>query len=64
MLFDTSDPDFSGAMKQIWKFVANKGGTRVSVACENVPQGIGREDHAVGLNDSLANLARIVEDGI
>ena len=38
------------------------GGTAVEVVAENVPAGISTEDHRVGMESSLANLARLVED--
>jgi hypothetical protein len=36
-------------------------GTRVEFRADDVPPGISAEDHAAGLNSSLANLARYVE---
>lgn len=61
VVFDATDPSFTGAMKQTWKFQSSGQLTTVSVACENVPSGIRPEDHAIGLNSSLQNLARAVE---
>ena len=61
VVFDATDPSFAGAMKQTWTLESSGQQTTVSVACENVPEGIRPEDHAVGLNSSLQNLARVVE---
>ncbi len=63
VVFDASDLSFAGAMKQIWTFSEDGRTTIVSVACENVPAGIRPEDHAIGLNSSLQNLALAVEAG-
>lgn len=61
VVFDATDPSFAGAMKQTWTLESSGQQTTVSVACENVPEGIRPEDHVVGLNSSLQNLARAVE---
>jgi uncharacterized protein YndB with AHSA1/START domain len=63
VIFDTSDPSFSGEMRQTWTFKNQKHGTLICLACENVPQGVRPEDHAAGMNSSLENLARLVEAG-
>lgn len=61
VMFDAPDPRFAGTMKQTWRFVQDDQKTVVSVACEDVPPGIRPEDHSVGLNSSLENLAALVE---
>ena len=61
--FDSEDPAFSGIMRMRWTFESTKGGTLVTVEAEDVPEGIRPEDHEVGLNASLKNLARFVEGG-
>lgn len=61
VIFNASDPSFDRAMKQMWRFIQDGQTTTVSVACENVPPGIQPEDHSVGLNSSLENLAAMVE---
>lgn len=61
VVFDTADLSFAGAMTQTWRFVEDGQNTTVSVACQNVPPGIRPEDHSIGLNSSLENLAEIVE---
>lgn len=60
VVFDASDPSFAGSMKQTWTFLEKDHMTNVSVVCENVPQGIRPEDHSIGLNSSLANLAMAI----
>jgi len=44
-----------------WMFEAVPEGTRVTIVCENVPEGIRKEDHDVGLRSSLENLAGFTE---
>ena len=59
--FESDDPAFAGTMTMSWSFEPAEGGTRVAIECENVPQGITRRDHEVGLKSSLKNLAAFVE---
>lgn len=59
--FESEDPAFAGTMTMSWSFEPAKGGTRVAIECDNVPQGITRRDHEAGLKSSLANLAGFVE---
>jgi uncharacterized protein YndB with AHSA1/START domain len=59
--FKSDDPSFSGAMVMTWRLTPTKGGTLVAVEAENVPAGISPHDHEVGMESSLANLARYVE---
>jgi uncharacterized protein YndB with AHSA1/START domain len=59
--FESEDPAFAGTMRMIWSLAPIAAGTEVAIACENVPEGISREDHAVGLKSSLENLAAFVE---
>ena len=59
--FVSDDPALAGTMTMTWEVTAADGGTRVDITADNVPDGIGAEDHAVGLASSLANLARYVE---
>jgi uncharacterized protein YndB with AHSA1/START domain len=59
--FESSDPAFAGEMHMTWSFDEAPGGTLVSVAAENVPSGITAEDHAMGMQSSLENLAGFVE---
>lgn len=40
---------------------ANSGGTKVTITCENVPEGIRQEDHDAGLQSTLKNLVIFVE---
>jgi uncharacterized protein YndB with AHSA1/START domain len=59
--FETEDEAFKGPMTITTTLVPVPGGTRITVVCENVPQGIKAKDHQKGLESSLANLAAFVE---
>ncbi len=59
--FASDDPAFAGTMTMTWRFDAVPEGTHVTILCENVPDGIRREDHDEGLRSTLENLARFVE---
>lgn len=59
--FESDDPAFAGEMRMTWTFESGKGGTLVTVRCEDVPEGIRPEDHQAGLTSTLNNLAAFVE---
>jgi uncharacterized protein YndB with AHSA1/START domain len=59
--FVSNDPAFAGTMTMTWEVVPVGESTRVEIRAENVPTGISAEDHAVGLNSSLAHLAEYAE---
>ena len=61
--FESDDPAFAGEMKMTWSLVPVSGGdsTEVTILCENVPVGIGKEDHDAGLKSTLENLAAFTE---
>lgn len=59
--FDSEDPQFAGVMKMTWKFQPVDEGTAVIVTAEDMPAGIGPEDHRAGLTSTLENLAEFVE---
>ncbi|WKA59318.1 SRPBCC domain-containing protein [Planococcus shenhongbingii] len=59
--FDSEDPAFSGEMSQTWYLEAVPAGTKVTIVCEHVPEGIRKEDHDTGLNSTLENLAEFIE---
>ncbi len=59
--FDSEDPAFQGTMTMIWAIEPGATGTLVSVRATGVPEGISPEDHELGLNSSLANLASLLE---
>jgi uncharacterized protein YndB with AHSA1/START domain len=59
--FASDDPAFAGTMTMTWDVAAVDGGTRVDITADDVPSGISAEDHATGLNSSLANLAGFLE---
>ena len=60
--FASDDPKFAGRMLMTWTLTETPKGTLVSVAAENVPVGISREEHQIGMTSSLENLASYVED--
>ncbi|GGD96460.1 SRPBCC family protein [Paenibacillus nasutitermitis] len=59
--FQSDDPAFAGEMIMTWTLAAVPEGTAVTIVCENVPEGIRKEDHDVGLRSSLENLADYIE---
>lgn len=61
--FDSEQEEFEGQMKMTWSFEEQEDDTDtlVTVTCTNVPVGIRPEDHEIGLNSSLKNLAEFVE---
>jgi uncharacterized protein YndB with AHSA1/START domain len=59
--FESQDPRFCGAMKITWSLTVVPRGTEVAISCENVPDGIQREDHEAGLKSTLENLAIFTE---
>lgn len=60
--FESDDPAFAGVMRMVWTFQPETRGTIVTVLAENVPRGIRSEEHEVGMNSSLENLAAFVEE--
>ncbi|MFC4618945.1 SRPBCC family protein [Camelliibacillus cellulosilyticus] len=61
IVFESEDPAFAGAMIMTWNLDEVPGGTKVTIVCENVPEGIRQEDHEVGMSSTLANLAAFLE---
>ncbi|GAB2572476.1 SRPBCC family protein [Gracilibacillus alcaliphilus] len=61
VLFDSENPAFAGEMVQSWVMEPVEKGTKVTIICENVPAGIRKEDHDIGLRSTLENLAAFVE---
>jgi uncharacterized protein YndB with AHSA1/START domain len=59
--FVSDDPAFAGTMTMSWILVPLPEGTEVTIIADNVPDGIGKADHAAGMASSLENLARFVE---
>ncbi len=60
--FVSEDQAFAGTMTMTWKLSAEGSCTRLEVRADDVPTGISPEDHAAGMESSLANLAAFVED--
>lgn len=59
--FTSDDPAFAGTMRMTWTFQPDGQGTRVRVEAKDVPADIRPEDHQLGLQASLAQLAAYVE---
>ena len=59
--FESDDPRFAGTMVITWSFDDCPNGTRVTVRCDNVPDGISKADHDAGLKSSLENLAAFLK---
>jgi len=59
--FVSDDSNQAGTMTMTWEVATVDAGTRVDIRADEVPVGISAEDHAVGLNSSLANLATYLE---
>ena len=59
--FVSDDPTYAGTMTMTWEVTEVDGGTRVDIIADNVPDGITANDHAAGLDSSLANLAEYLE---
>jgi len=57
VIFQSDDEAFQGEMTMRWTFRPEDGGTRVDIACSDVPPGISAEDHAAGMGSTLDNLA-------
>ncbi len=55
--FVSDHPAYAGTMTMTWEVTAVEGGTRVDITAYDVPDAVSAEDHAAGLNSSLANLA-------
>ncbi|TPL46396.1 SRPBCC domain-containing protein [Mesorhizobium sp. B2-4-6] len=58
--FQSDDPAFAGEIRMTWGLEPVPEGTKVSIICENVPVGISKEDHDIGLRSTLANLAKFL----
>jgi uncharacterized protein YndB with AHSA1/START domain len=59
--FVSDDPAFAGTMTMTWELAPRDGGTFVEIRADDVPNGIHPDDHATGMQSSLANLAALVE---
>jgi uncharacterized protein YndB with AHSA1/START domain len=53
--------EFAGTMTMNWSLSTTPDGTLVTVVAEDVPIGISRADHELGMASTLENLARFVE---
>lgn len=59
--FVSDDPANAGTMTMTWEVTEVDAGTRVDIRADDVPDGISAEDHAAGLDSSLAKLAAYLE---
>ena len=59
--FASDDPALTGTMTMVWSLAAVPSGTEVTIRCDNVPDGISKQDHIEGMGASLANLAALLE---
>ena len=59
--FVSDDPAYAGTMTMRWELARVDGGTRVDIIADDVPDGIGADDHAAGLASSLTNLTEYLE---
>lgn len=59
--FESGDSRFACTMVITWSFDDAPDGTRVTVRCDNVPDGISKADHDAGLKSSLENLAAFLK---
>jgi uncharacterized protein YndB with AHSA1/START domain len=59
--FASDRPEFAGTMRMSWELSPTPEGTLVAIVAEDVPPGVGRADHELGMAQTLANLARFVE---
>ncbi|QKT06144.1 SRPBCC domain-containing protein [Gordonia sp. X0973] len=55
--FESDDPRFAGTMTMTWSTAPVDGGTRVEFRADDVPPGISKRDHEVGMTSSLRQLA-------
>ncbi|MFZ5792942.1 MAG: SRPBCC domain-containing protein, partial [Pseudomonadota bacterium] len=61
VVFASDDPAFAGTMRVTTTLTPVADGTRVTIACANVPAGIGPDDHQAGMASTLRNLAGFIE---
>ncbi len=59
--FESDAPAFAGTMTMTWSLAARPEGTEVTIRCEDVPEGIRKEDHDAGLRSTLSNLAAFTQ---
>lgn len=59
--FESDNPAFAGTMTITTALLPVTGGTKVSIRAENVPLGISADDHRIGMESTLKNLANFIE---
>jgi uncharacterized protein YndB with AHSA1/START domain len=60
--FVSDDPAYGNTMTMTWEVTAVKGGTRVDIIADDVPDVVSATDHAAGLTSSLVNLADYLKE--
>jgi uncharacterized protein YndB with AHSA1/START domain len=60
--FDSDDPAYAGTMTMTWTLEPRGTTTVVEIRAEDVPPGISPDDHQVGLDSTLGNLAAYLSD--
>jgi uncharacterized protein YndB with AHSA1/START domain len=59
--FESDHPEFAGTMTLCTTLRAITDGTRATFTASNVPLGISEEDHVLGMESTLKNLANLLE---
>lgn len=59
--FTSDQEEFAGIMQMSWVITPEGDGCRVTILAEDVPVGISPEDHEIGMQSTLENLAKYLE---
>jgi uncharacterized protein YndB with AHSA1/START domain len=59
--FESDDPQIAGVMRMTARLTETPEGTRVDLACDDIPAGIRLEDNVTGCELSLGQLAALLE---
>ena len=59
--FESADPAFAGTMLLTTRIMPVADGTKITIVADNVPPGIGEDDHREGMNATLKQLANFLE---
>jgi uncharacterized protein YndB with AHSA1/START domain len=59
--FESADPAFAGEMMMSMTLAPAGSGTKVTILCENIPQGIRPEDNKAGCRSTLEKLATFLD---